>query len=280
MKHKNIIFFILLVFFLYPVAVFSGEWFPMTSGTTNPLLSVWGSSGSDVFAVGAKGTILHYNGSTWSSMVSGTTSDLLCVWGSSGSDVFAVGYDTNNYTGTILHYNGSTWSTMISGTTNNFYGVWGSSGSDVFAVGYDGNILHYNGNNWSPMTSGTTNPLRGVWGSSGSDVYAVGIMGTILHYGGTVPTTTVPVTTTTSIPSGTTTTVEPCTSEAIYGENSEETELLRYIRDNVLSQTPEGQELIRLYYELSPVIVEMMEEDEEFKAPVKEMIDGVLPLIK
>jgi hypothetical protein len=213
-------------------------------------------------------------------MESGTTNHLLRVWGSSGSDVFAVGGDNYSYAGIVLHYDGSVWSPMTSGTTNWIRDVWGSSGSDVFAVGEDGNILHYNGNNWSPMESGTTNSLRGVWGSSGSDVYAVGIMGTILHYGGTVPTTTVPVTTTTSIPSGTTTTVEPCISEAIYGENSEETELLRYIRDNVLSQTPEGQEIIRLYYELSPVIVKAMEEDEGFKEQVKEMIDGILPLIK
>jgi hypothetical protein len=70
-----------------------------------------------------------------------------------------------------------------------------------------------------------------------------------------------------------------CLIEQIYGEDSEETELLRYLRDNVLSTAPKGQELIRLYYEWSPVIVEMMEEDEEFKAQVKEMIDGVLELI-
>jgi hypothetical protein len=55
--------------------------------------------------------------------------------------------------------------------------------------------------------------------------------------------------------------------------------LLRYIRDNMLSQTPEGREIIRLYYEWSPVIVKAMEEDEEFKEDVKEMIDGVLGLV-
>ena len=32
----------------------------------------------------------------------------------------------------------------------------------------------------------------------------------------------------------------------LYGEYSEETELLRYFRDNVLCTTPEGQEIIRL----------------------------------
>jgi hypothetical protein len=54
---------------------------------------------------------------------------------------------------------------------------------------------------------------------------------------------------------------------------------LRYLRDNVLSQIPEGQELIRLYYEWSPAIVKAIEEDEEFKEEIKEMVDGVVELI-
>ena len=55
---------------------------------------------------------------------------------------------------------------------------------------------------------------------------------------------------------------------------------LRKFRDEVLSKTPEGQEIIRLYYEWSPVIAGAMEEDGEFKKEVEEMIDGVLPLIR
>jgi len=144
------------------------------------LNSVWGSSGSDVFAVGYNGTIVHYDGSNWSTMNSGTTSDLTYVWGSSGSNVFAVGYN-----GTIVHYDGTNWSTMNTGTTDSFSGVWGSSGSDVFAVGYNGTILHYDGANWSTMNSGTTDYLSSVWGSSGSDVFAVGAGGIIVHYDGT-----------------------------------------------------------------------------------------------
>ena len=54
---------------------------------------------------------------------------------------------------------------------------------------------------------------------------------------------------------------------------------MRYLRDNVLSQIPEGQELIRLYYEWSPAIVKAIEEDEEFKEEIKEMVDGVVELI-
>jgi hypothetical protein len=74
-------------------------------------------------------------------------------------------------------------------------------------------------------------------------------------------------------------TCDSCPIAQILGESSEETVLLRHFRDDVLSQTPVGQEIIRLYYELSPVIVRVMEEDEEFKEEVKKMIEGVLILI-
>ena len=71
----------------------------------------------------------------------------------------------------------------------------------------------------------------------------------------------------------------PCPSEEIYGEGSPEVTLLRTVRDNLLSQTPEGQELITLYYRWSPEIVKIMETDEEFKEECKNMIDELLPMI-
>jgi hypothetical protein len=70
-----------------------------------------------------------------------------------------------------------------------------------------------------------------------------------------------------------------CPVEEVYGESANETTLLRYFRENVLSQTPEGRELIKLYYQWSPVIVKAMKEDEGFKKEIKEMIDGVLGLV-
>jgi hypothetical protein len=73
----------------------------MTSGTTENLYGVWGSSPSDLFAVGEHGTILHYDGRGWSAMHSGTADYLLGVWGSGPGDVFAVGSF-----GTILHHRG------------------------------------------------------------------------------------------------------------------------------------------------------------------------------
>ena len=55
------------------------------------LNAIWGSSATDIFAVGDKGTIIHGNGTSWTLMNSGTQVKLLGVWGTSGTDVYAVG---------------------------------------------------------------------------------------------------------------------------------------------------------------------------------------------
>lgn len=70
-----------------------------------------------------------------------------------------------------------------------------------------------------------------------------------------------------------------CTSEILYGKGSKEVKILRTFREGVLRPSFVGQEIIELYYKWSPVIVKAMEEDEDFKKDVKEMIDGVLELI-
>ncbi len=71
-----------------------------------------------------------------------------------------------------------------------------------------------------------------------------------------------------------------CALVAMYGEDSYEVALLRQFRDEVLKKTPIGKELIKLYYEWSPFIVKTMEEEEQFKAEVKETIYGLLPMIR
>ena len=69
-------------------------------------------------------------------------------------------------------------------------------------------------------------------------------------------------------------------TEEICGEHAEETEVLRYYRDEVLSQTPVGQEIIKLYYQWSPLIVKAMEQDEDFKEDIREIIDGILEMVE
>lgn len=85
----------------------------------------------------------------------------------------------------------------------------------------------------------------------------------------TSTTTTVP-TTTTSIPG------RPCAAVEIYGEGSEEVVMLRAVRDQVLRRSPEGQELIKMYYQLSPVVVHALKADPAFKMELKEFADEFL----
>ena len=162
----------------------SSNWTLMNTGTSNWIYGGWSSSGSDVFAVGQGGIILHYNGSAWSAMTSPVTGNLYSVWGSSGRDVFAVGD-----AGKILHYDGSAWSTMTSPATGYVFSVWGTSSSNVYAVGYDGvkgTIFNYNGTSWGAIPIGAGPALRAVWGSDNSHVFAVGDSATILFYNGSI----------------------------------------------------------------------------------------------
>lgn len=71
-----------------------------------------------------------------------------------------------------------------------------------------------------------------------------------------------------------------CPVIKIYGNQSNETILLRNLRDNILSNTQEGQELIKLYYQWGPAIVQAMEKDKEFEKEVKEIIDSVCRWLK
>jgi hypothetical protein len=88
-------------------------------------------------------------------------------------------------------------------------------------------------------------------------------------------------TATTSI--NTSTTTQPlslCLAEKIYGEYAEETALLRLVRDELLSNTPEGQALIRLYYQWDTLLGQVIGDDEGITEEVKELIDEILPVFE
>lgn len=75
-------------------------------------------------------------------------------------------------------------------------------------------------------------------------------------------------------------TTSPCPIVALYGEDSDEVQLLRDFRDNTLTRTPHGQELIALYYTWSPIILRSIVADGALKKDLQEMVDAVLPLVR
>lgn len=135
---------------------------------TADLFGVYSVSETDVWAVGAAGTIAHYGGS-WSTETSPTSQELRAVWAAPGGQAFAVGGG-----GVILRRSSNTWTAMKSPTTETLYGVWGSAANAVWAVGNNGLILRYDGASWTIAHNRMAGTLRGVWGSGKSDVWAVG----------------------------------------------------------------------------------------------------------
>lgn len=168
-------------------------WSVVLQGLTPTLLSVWGTSERDVFAVGGSlgnggpASLLHYDGAVWSDLGAGGTGTLWWVDGTSDHDVWVVGT-----AGRIAHWDGSKLSDLPSGTSATLYGVWAASATDVWAVGGTPGggsaqpndvLLHYDGSAFTaaplPMALGRT--FFKVWGTSSANLYVVGEDGTIWH---------------------------------------------------------------------------------------------------
>lgn len=168
----------------------AGVWSTMTSITSQALSGVWGTSPTDVWAVGRSGLALRWDGTLWKRVVTPVTSPLTTVWGDAANRYYAAGS-----AGALLTWNGEAWASVASGTTENLRAVFGRNGTDVWTVGANGTILHYNGLGWGkvkvegiPNADGGTDPIKdellAVWMASDKDGWAVGDNGRILRWDG------------------------------------------------------------------------------------------------
>ena len=95
-------------------------------------------------------------------MIGGSAGTFSGIWGSSLTNLFAVGEDdTGNPL--LYRNQGSGWFEMSVATEGALMDIWGSSASNVFLVGKNGTILHYNGLDLNEMESGTTIDFNAVW---------------------------------------------------------------------------------------------------------------------
>ena len=164
------------------------------------LLSISGTSASDVYAVGADPGdgfgpyVLHYNGAYWQRLTSAPSGDL---WWISVPPIDGAFYMAGAG-GLVLRYNPLTnvFTQLNPPGTETLFGIWGTSAGDIWAVGGNptdesggGVAWHFDGLLWSAADLSALFPsgvptLYKVWGRSPTDVYAVGRNGTILHYNG------------------------------------------------------------------------------------------------
>jgi len=71
-----------------------------------------------------------------------------------------------------------------------------------------------------------------------------------------------------------------CVAKTLYGEGSEETELLREYRDKVLSKSATGRQMIKTYYELSPAVSEVLQKNDIARTNARKVLDTFMPAIR
>lgn len=103
---------------------------------------------------------------------------LLSVWGTSTSDIWAVGSDPNDPDGEgpeVLHYDGTDWQDLDTGTVGDLWWVYGPPGGPVYMGGAGGTMIRYEDGEFTPMeTPATDVTIFGIWGCSPDDMWAVG----------------------------------------------------------------------------------------------------------
>jgi hypothetical protein len=152
---------------------------------------IWGTSSSNLYAVGGNGTILHYDGTVWTSMTSNTVLTLIDIWGFNPNSIYAAGLDISTGTGVLLFYNGSQWNKLYERnytTPVEPYGstgaVWGYDTSHVYiATGYGS----YLGNRWGwSRLNDIPAPvwIEAIKGESYKNIFFVGDFGLVIHWNG------------------------------------------------------------------------------------------------
>ncbi|MSP93303.1 MAG: hypothetical protein EXR79_16170 [Myxococcales bacterium] len=165
---------------------------------------VYGVTGSDVYAAGASGVLLHFDGNGWSRLASGTTKTLYGVWAKSADEVWLVGGDPWGQPGGAVVLRGNSKVGFRDAEVpaalrpEAFFKVYGTPAGDVVAVGSGGAVVRFGGashgdatgrrgGTWQRDTVPTSGNLVSLWGGGGERLYAVGGQGAgeLLHFDGT-----------------------------------------------------------------------------------------------
>ncbi|WPB77327.1 MopE-related protein [Archangium violaceum] len=103
------------------------------------LRGIWVVNSKLAYAVGNRGSVLMWNGSTWSKHSAPSTDDLLSVVAFGKSSIYVT---TGN--GKVFRYNGTTWIAMpATGGGGALNDIAASRPDDIWVVGSGGRILHW-----------------------------------------------------------------------------------------------------------------------------------------
>jgi hypothetical protein len=144
------------------------------------LYDMWGTSASNIWAVGTRGALFHFDGRAWESLpCEGRPIHHFGVWGAGANAVWVVGSE-----GKVLRWDGKGWTCEQLPTSTTLIGVHGTSRHDLWIVGRKGLIVHWDGAEWKPVESGVKRDLYRVWAVRPDLAWAVGDTGTLLRWDG------------------------------------------------------------------------------------------------
>lgn len=147
-------------------------------GSNTGLMRIMGSSANNVFAVGADGSIFHYDGMSWEYISTSPNYFFEDLW----VDDSGIAHMVCSETGSVFRFDGDNLEKLYQDSDLFLRGIWGDNQGNLFVAGDV--ILKYNGAGWEMMASPTDKPISRIWGTRETDIYAVGADDTILHYNG------------------------------------------------------------------------------------------------
>lgn len=136
------------------------------------LFKVWGTGPNDVYAVGSKGVILHWDGVVWTQEGSGTGEDLISLFGV-GGDVAIVGGRGN---GVLARKTAGGWDTQVIIGNPGFNGIWMQADGTAWIAGNRGSLVSIAPGTFEATRhrSNTREVLHGIWGLASGHRIAVG----------------------------------------------------------------------------------------------------------
>jgi hypothetical protein len=151
-------------------AVEGHDW--LTSDVAPNLYGVWGVSPTDEWAVGARGTALHYDGHAVSTVAIGEDVTLYDVSGIADDHVWAVGES-----GTFVRWTGNNWVPIPAGTLSTLRAVFATGPDDVWVGGEFGTLVRFDGLRATPVTVPGLAPdatIADIQGTGPDDVWVTG----------------------------------------------------------------------------------------------------------
>lgn len=143
---------------------------------------IWGTSIENLYFVGNKGTIVHYNGSNWTKIESGTENNIYGIIGTENNETkyctpSASEYGVESY---LLKIDGNNVTKEYLGTDRHFVGIWTKKGFPIYLSG-DGTFSNKSGS-WKDELPNNVLFTSDIEGNDLNDIITCGSSGYLAHY--------------------------------------------------------------------------------------------------